>query len=151
MDDIVNEIDNLSKIYKLYRFKNELNYYLSQDVNTYSDKINKLNQIITNLETSNKKTVHDVCDQINKLVYKKPWNKLPNFHKNVKINEYIVEHYKDNKDLEKLLSDAVNDKLLNSNKYVVYDQLLCKIIEIPVLKEKDGKFILEFHKKKTKS
>lgn len=160
MSGITNELDNLAKSLKLYRFKGELNFYQSQNDNKYSDKINQLIKIIDNLEDSqctediSRNKILNVFDEINKMTYMKPWKKLPDFHKNVKIKEYLDEKYKDNKNdrntIEGLLTVAIENKELNKDEYVTYDISLCKITDIPVLKKNENLFKLEFPSKKIK-
>jgi len=160
---ITNELDDLAKSFKLYRFKNELDFYKSQNDKKYSDKIDSLTKIIAGLDgiqdvkEDSKNKIQNVFNEIDKMVYKKPWKKLPNFHKNIKIKEYVSDNFKDKKNdsdiIEKILLDAVENKELNKDEYVAYDQNLCKITSIPILKQNDdGKYILEYPTKKvTKS
>lgn len=157
---ITNELDDLAKSFKLYRFKSELNFYQSQNDKKYSEKINSLIKVIASLDgtqevkDNSKSKIQNAFNEIDKMVYKKPWRKLPNFHKNIKIKEYLFEQYKDKKKgeleyMEKMLLDAVENKKLNKDEYVIYDQNLCKITAIPILKgDLEGGFALEYPIKK---
>lgn len=155
---IINEINEIAKSLKRYRFQNELIYYQSQNDNKFIDKINNLNRIINELEDKSndiilqnnennaRNKIRNVFSEADKIVYKKPWNKLPEFHKNVKIKEFVSNYYK-NDEVEKMLLDAVGKNELKKD-HVVYDQNLCKIVDIPILKNIDGKFKLEYTKKR---
>lgn len=173
---IANELDDLAKSFKLDRLKTEYGHYKilvegnNDDGNTENDEngendendniavgVNNNMQKLEQLEAAinsyeilfkeNKNKIQDAFSQIDKYVYMKPWKKLPNFHKNVKIREYVLERYKDHKEVEKILMDAVESNELKINSSVVYDQSLCKILDIPILKENSGKYYLEAPKK----
>lgn len=156
ISDITNELDDLAKSFKLYRFRTELDFYQSQDDNIYADRINSLTNIIINLENiskeknNSKNKIRNAFDEIDKLVYKKPWKKIPNFHKDIKIKEYLLERFKDDNDqiehIEKIIIDAIGNSEIKKD-FIVYDQNLCKITDITVLKQNiEGKYILEFPK-----
>lgn len=75
--------------------------------------------------------------EIDKYTYKKQWNKLPPFHKTVKLTEYLNENIKDKTTrdelIEKLTDHAINGRI-NTKKYVVYDPNEEKILLLPCLK-----------------
>ena len=154
---ITNELDDLAKSFKLYRLKTELDFHKSRDDDLNSDKINTLIKIITNVEgvvekDTSKSKIQNAFDEIDKMVYKKQWKKFPNFHKNIKIKEYLLEFYetKDERDcIENILLNAVENKELNRDEYVIYDQDICKITAIPILKQNsEGLYFLEYPTKK---
>lgn len=157
--NITNELDELVKSLKLYHFKNELNFNLSQNNDKNQDNINLLTKIINNLEkielVDNKNKIQETFNEIDKMVYKRPWKKIPNFHKTVKIKEYLNENYKDKKiydTIEKILLDAIDNKNYNKFELITYDQVLCKITAIPMLKQNsEGHFALELPNKNKKS
>ena len=115
----------------------------------------QLNQIIKQhdkVPVNNKKPDSDnssMFDEAIKMVYMKPWNRLPNFHKKVKLTEYVNELYAEHKDHKKILNllvNALEDNNLGTIKHVVYDNKNSKIINIPVLCEINGKFQLKIKK-----
>lgn len=151
-NNISNELDNLAKSYKLYRFKTELQEIADTDD---TNRITLLTKAIddttgTNKQKENKNKIQDAFEQIDKMVYMKPWNKLPDFHKKIKLKEFINENYKsDYTKLETLLFDAIEQNLINKNIFVIYDNISCKITSIPVLKKNDdGTYKLEIPSKK---
>ncbi len=92
-------------------------------------------------------------DEINNYVYRKTWNRLPNFHKVVKIKEYIKELVNDEKtqnEIVKLLSKYVEEKKINTKKFVDYDSKDCKIVELKFFNynEEDGTYEITLNKKK---
>lgn len=146
--NISNELDELARSLKLYRFRNELNFYKSQNDEKNLIRIEKLTKIINSLESTqlvqNKDKIQHAFDDGYKFVYMKPWRRLQDFHKVVKIKEFVEERYKDEKNkgiIEKMLLEAIEKKQLNKDNYVKYDQNISKIIDIPALKQdNDGNF-----------
>ncbi|AYV84264.1 MAG: hypothetical protein Hyperionvirus20_42 [Hyperionvirus sp.] len=147
---IANELDDLAKSYKLTHLKSEYEHY-KHLIPPAPDKLEQLDKAIKSYEVTfkgNKNKIQDAFSKIDKYVYMKPWKKLPNFHKNVKLREYVAEHHKNNKlEVEKLLMAAVETNEHKINSSIVYDQTLCKILEVPILKEHEGKFSIETPKK----
>jgi len=89
-------------------------------------------------------------------VYRQKWLKLQNFHKENKINEYIEEKYKDHQNknqLRDLLLEYLNENKFKTEKYIKYDSIATKIIDIVGLVEEEGifKFIDKKKTKKTES
>ena len=98
---------------------------LSESENTFIKKEDNIQQKKDNLFT-----------EIDKYTYKKQWNKLPSFHKIVKIKEFIRNTYGEGNIQSELitkLSDYTNEGKINTKKYVIYDPNLEKILSIPVL------------------
>ena len=118
---------------------NELNWVdkriqmLELIVSKYDDSI----KITDSKYKEKNKTLNDELDDISNLIFKKAWNRLPNYHKIIKINEYITGLIKDKKIMKEVinkLTELVNSKKLNSLKHVNYDSTKCTIISISVLK-----------------
>jgi hypothetical protein len=148
---ISNELDDLAKSFKLYWLEGELNYYQKVDSGLHSDKIELLTKTISGLvgareqKDTGKSKIQSTFNEIDKMVYMKLWRKLPDFHKNVKIREYLDSNFKDKEGrevVENLLTSAIQNKELNRDEYVQYDQSQCKIFDIPVLKNIGGQFKL---------
>ncbi|AYV76956.1 MAG: hypothetical protein Barrevirus5_15 [Barrevirus sp.] len=157
--DISNQLDTIKIANFNNKINNELNYMKTVSILTpfangqavnLEERIKVLEQIIKQpglYQNSVQKQRDHLFKEIDKYTYKKQWNKLPPFHKTVKINEYLLEHIKDKK-----VRDALSDKLadhalkgqINNKKYVVYDPNEEKILLLPCLKiikdEKDGTY-----------
>jgi hypothetical protein len=76
-------------------------------------------------------------------LYTKSWNKLNQIHKVIKIKEFINSleiKENDKEELRENLIDMLKDKK-NKNK-INYDEVKCKIINIPLLTFVDGKYKL---------
>ena len=76
-------------------------------------------------------------------LYTKSWNKLNQIHKVIKIKEFINSleiKENDKEELRENLIDMLKDKK-NKNK-INYDEVKCKIINIPLLTFIDGKYKL---------
>lgn len=124
---------------------NEISYFTntqSKNYFTISDedvkkRIDCIKSIVNNLQLIQKKpTVADLFTEIDKHIYKKPWNRLQSFHKIIKIKEYIDTKF-GNGTLQNAiileLNKHINDGKLNTKKSVDYDKDLEKIISIPIL------------------
>jgi len=96
------EINDIIAQLKLHRFNSELEYNSKQlnmsenpEMHQINARCSKLETIIaSSLESKNvKDDAKEFITNIDQLVYKYPWKKLPEFHKNVKLLEYIKEKY----------------------------------------------------------
>ena len=153
MATISNELENLAKSFKIYRFSTELgNLKENNDDDAKIEKISKilnsLNDIPDSITVTNK--IHSAFSEIDKQVYKKPWSKLPDFHRIIKMKEYISENYPEDKSMQELLLDSINKHKLNTDKTVIYDQIRCKIVSIPALVKEDNCFKVEIKLNKNK-
>jgi hypothetical protein len=155
---ISNELDNLAKLFKIHRLNNELNYYKNNNNNEAdTEKIEHLTKTVQTLENEKyniKNKIQNAFEEIDKMVYKCCWKKLPEFHKTLKLKEYLDDKYSDRQQdreiIEKILLSAIKNKSINNNDCVTYDPAICKITDIPVLKSYDGKYKLILPSKTTK-
>tara|TARA_B100000900_G_C20457954_1_gene665953 strand:- start:152 stop:679 length:528 start_codon:yes stop_codon:yes gene_type:complete len=140
--------------------------------NIYSNKIINMEEIISNLkqsnnitssETENRQIVNNsksITDNVfhkensesvsennefsDDYLYKKPWTKLSNIHKIIKIKEFvqklIINKDEDREKLKESLVNLVNKKVLTKKDMVKYDALNARIIGIPNLKFSNGKY-----------
>lgn len=155
---VSSEIDKIKKDLLRARFENEINFLINEDEDKNEERIKQLKEVITIvtkdklIKVSSVKTMQDTFKDIEKYVYMQPWNKLQNFHKITKIKEFVKKTYNDEnvaKKIEKLLVDAVEEKLLNTAKTVIYNQKEGQIESIPVLKQDDDdEFYLKLVAKK---
>lgn len=98
-----------------------------------------------NKEEENNK---NIFQQNNEYMYKKPWNKLSEVHKIIKIKEYVTNQLgiidkKYENELIKKLTKYIKDKILSKKKSVNYDMYKAKIISIPSLKYNGNKYIID--------
>ena len=123
-----------------------------QNINKYDWLVSKLDELqnginnITETETSNKDKIASTLPVNNyDELYKKPWNKLNQIHKILKIKEFIntISNIKANeKDkLKNELIELVKNKILSKKEKVDYDENNGKIISIFNLQYKDNKYI----------
>jgi len=148
------DIEQIVRSLQIYRFTTELNNIkILESTEINDERIIRIETILNTL-TGKSNGVHinrkEFFSSVDSAVYKYPWRKLPEFHKNVKLKEYISEKYGDNiNELEKLL---LSNSELNSDKCVTYNQENAKIDDIPVLKYDDlsKKYKIEITKPKAK-
>jgi hypothetical protein len=156
---ICNEIEDQIKNNQIYRFASELSH------TTENDRKQALKTITNNLQ---KKPVDPTDNARNKLtkmfsdvdieLLKRPWNKIPDLHKESKITEYVNDKYKDNEnktDILTLLLEVLGKGQLKTIKQVEYDRKQSKITNIPhLIENEDGSFsytVKQIKKKVTKT
>jgi len=106
---------------------------LSETVTEKKEKVN------SSSETENHKQIFADDD-----LYKKSWQKLNSIHKILKVKEFInnlkMDSEKDKIKLKDELVELIKDKVLTKKENVKYDELNGKIISLPNLQYKDGKY-----------
>ena len=86
-------------------------------------------------------------------LYKRPWTKLSNVHKIIKLKEFISKLLIDNQDekdsLKKEIVKLVNCRVLTKKDKVKYDSVKGRVIAIPMLTYKNNKYQIKklVHKK----
>jgi hypothetical protein len=79
-------------------------------------------------------------------LYQKPWTKLTAIHKIIKIKEYtnslLIKDESEKADLREKLVNLIKNKVLTKKESVLYDPVKSKIISIPSLQFKGGKYII---------
>ena len=150
MSDIAIDLENITKSLQMYHFAGELDNVkksiktrdqselselseLSESDINANIRISKLETILKQVSTpttSKHVGVKDLFSNIDNTVYKMPWRKLPEFHRNVKLREYVKEKSLDISQVEKLL---ISNPILNSEKCVIYSSELMKIVDVPSL------------------
>lgn len=155
---LLGNIDAIREELFIERFINELKVMNSlpvyddnkEDNNEQKERIKMLETIINvhndklkAVESSykDKKSLKDDLNDINKLVFQKSWNKLPDYHKMEKIKEYVTNLINDKKQQQIIIAD-LNNLLISKKlgvKIVDYDSTNCVIKSISVLtyNEKD--------------
>lgn len=83
----------------------------------------------------------------NDYLYKKPWTKLSNIHRKIKIKEFVskllIDSNKEKKDLESKLIELIDEKFLTKKDRVKYDSINGRIIAIPILTYLNGKYYIK--------
>lgn len=115
-------IEDLQKIIKMLKEKS-------------LEQIEAKNPNIQNESSKGKK----LFDNIDQYMFNKPWNRLPEVHKFIKIKEYVNKSLiiYENEKKEKLIKQmfaAVKQKKLTRKGSVNYDPINCRIISVPNLK-----------------
>jgi hypothetical protein len=151
MSTIDNDLESIRTNCILHRFNNE--YANTKDeqrvdqIKKILDHHNGVKKPVQKVENAHAK----MFDELNRLVFMQPWNKLQDFHKKLKIEEFVKEKYSDYpkiKELEEVLIKALNDKQLTI-KVVNYNQKNSKIDDISLLEKNEaGDVILKNPKKK---
>ena len=79
-------------------------------------------------------------------IYKKPWNKLNNIHKIIKLKEFINTLHFDDIEMKKTLQikliNMIKDKTLTKTTDINYDIVNGSIIAIPMLQYINNKYII---------
>jgi hypothetical protein len=148
MSLIFDEIEKIRiDLFKI-EYLNELED-LEFDKTKNTDRIDLINKIINENYTDKvKKTnnsLNNMFDEIEHSMYNKPWIKLQNYHKIIKLKEYIDKTFdkSQKKNIEKICIDSVNLGNLNKNNKVDYNVNEQKIISITALKKnKNDEFVI---------
>lgn len=77
-------------------------------------------------------------------LYKRPWTKLSNIHKAIKMKEFvqklIIRKNEDRDKLKETLLELINSKVLTKKDMVKYDSVNGRIIGIPCLSFSNGRY-----------
>jgi len=80
-------------------------------------------------------------------LYKKPWTKLTSVHKMIKVKEFVnklmINDEKDKNELKKKLVTMIKTKKLTKKDMVKYDSINGRVIAIPILIYKNGKYLVK--------
>jgi hypothetical protein len=109
---------------------------------------NKLSETLTEKkkEVTNSSSETENHKQIfaNEDLYKKSWQKLNSIHKILKIKEFVnnlkMDSEKDKIKLKDELVSLIKDKVLTKKEKIKYDEVNGKIISLPNLQYKNGKY-----------
>lgn len=140
------QLEDIRNDLKKVRFENELNVLLNEEPRD-EVRISQLRTIIDSLIPKIKEKKKDTFfKEIDKLVFKKLWNRLQPFHRLIKITEYLDENHKDKPyydELSKELKVLIESGKLTTKKYVEYDSVNEKVTNIPCLVIQDNKFTIK--------
>jgi len=139
------------------KYYNNLIKYCKETNNDYAIFSNQLvnlqeiNDTVTESENTLSKLDNDTSESKEVIysddyLYKKPWIKLSNVHKIIKIKEFVSKlliYNKDDKDnLKKELVRLITIKYLTKKDKVKYDSSNGRVIAIPILSFKNGTYII---------
>lgn len=121
---------------KKTRFENELSVLYKEEPKDEL-RIQQIEGIIDMLKPELKEKKKDTFfKEIDKLVFKKLWNRLQPFHRLIKITEYLEENYSDKPYYESLYKEfklLIESNKLTTKKFVEYDSNSEKILSLPCL------------------
>lgn len=140
-------------------YNNLINHCKKTNINysSFNDKIIKLSQLQDSLSESDvneiindstSKNISEVKEVVysDDYLYKKKWTKLSNIHKIIKIKEFVskllIDNNVDRYNLKNELVELVKSKKLTKTDQVNYDCLNGKVIAIPILTFKNGKYVI---------
>ena len=136
-------------------YNNLINHCKKTNINysSFNDKIIKLSQLQDSLSESDVNEIINDNTSKNKAevysddyLYKKKWTKLSNIHKIIKIKEFVskllIDNNVDRDNLKNELVELVKSKKLTKTDQVNYDCLNGKVIAIPILTFKNGKYVI---------
>lgn len=124
ISDIVNKL----AIERITNEKQYINELINNNDFQRNDLINKIEFLDNILSELNPDKI-DISEQIKYHQFNKPWNKLIEPNKIIKVIEFCKNH-DINKNIQNQLINAVKNKLLNTKKQVIYDENDAIIISI---------------------
>jgi len=134
---------NKNNINSLF-LENKKNELLNEDTNPTNQLLNEPKKSTNSSGNEQSITETDIISENIDYLYAKPWNKLNQIHKIIKIKEFInnleINEY-DKEELREQLIDMIKDKK-KKNK-INYDEVKCKIINISSLIFINGKYKIE--------
>ena len=138
------EIDDLRAALARKSLETELSAYQKGHAKGTEERITELTIALSSDSPSSKEASPDALEDLTEMVYKQPWSRLGDMHKETKLKEYIQALNlpptpEKNKIAEAL--QALKEGKLKGTKYVTYDPLLAKLtkLELPLKKAKRGK------------
>ena len=140
--NILSEFDDIKKELLIQQYKNEYIYLLLQQQNQLLNCENRLSELKIIIDSHNNSIKLEynkfitTFNEIEEILIERPWNKLFEYHKIIKIIEYSnekIEKNMRNKIMNELI-ELVKNKKLNKKNEVIYDRNTKKIVDIPILK-----------------
>lgn len=140
------QLENIRNNLRKTRFENELSVLYKEEPKD-EVRIQQIESIIEMLKPELKEKKKDTFfKEIDKLVFKKLWNRLQPFHRLIKITEYLDENHKDKPyydELYKEFKTLIESGKLTTKKFVEYDSNNEKITNLPCLIINDNKFVIK--------
>lgn len=140
--ELTNIKTNIKKQYfnNLLKTTNKLNI----ENEWIKEKIKSLK--ITDFTESDKIESSEKKEYSEEYLYRKTWNKLSYAHKIIKLKEFVlklpIKYEQDKENLIKKLNILVKEKKITKKDKVLYDKINGRVISIPNLEYKDGKYYI---------
>jgi len=135
-NNITNEI-LIEKLNKIKEFETKISKPILRNISKTS-----LGNLSTNTDSPTSATNQFSDDYL----YQKPWTKLTAIHKIIKIKEFtnslLIKDETEKSDIREKLVNLIKNKILTKKDSVLYDPVKSKIISIPSLQFKGGKYII---------
>jgi hypothetical protein len=135
-NNITNEI-LIEKLNKMKEFETKISKPILRNISKTS-----LGNLSTNTDSPTSATNQFSDDYL----YQKPWTKLTAIHKIIKIKEFtnslLIKDETEKSDIREKLVNLIKNKILTKKDSVLYDPVKSKIISIPSLQFKGGKYII---------
>ena len=135
---IINKMDSLYYSYleiQAKKSKINLNLPIIEDIVPIETLLNLTNES----ETENTKYSDEY-------IYRKPWNKLNNIHKIIKIKEFINNIKSDDMDMKQNLKtkliNMIKERKITKKTDINYDMVNGNILSIPILQYVNNKYIV---------
>lgn len=126
--------------------KNNINKDLLQKKIESLNKQKQIDKTLTKTTSNQSLNATESPQYSDDYLYQKPWTKLTAIHKIIKIKEYVnsllINTEADKLILKEKLVELVKEKILTKKDSVLYDSTKGKIISIPTLEYKDGKYLI---------
>ena len=133
-----NKHDSFSK--KLKSLQELKNSYTESEMN--ASVVEDTKSAVDENNTSESKEVVYSDDYL----YKKPWTKLSSVHKIIKVKEFVskllIDDKNDKDNLKRDLIGLIKTRKLTKKEQVKYDPIKGKVIAIPILSFKNGKYLI---------
>ena len=118
-----------------------------KDIQNINDTLTETESVLSNAEKDSNNTETKEVVYSDDYLYKKPWTKLSNVHKIIKIKEFVskllIDDKRDKDELNKELTKLVKTRFLTKKDKVKYDSIKGKVIAIPILTFKSGKYLIK--------
>lgn len=140
--NILLEFDDIKRELLIQQYKNEYIYLFMRQQNEMTNCENRMSELKIIIDSYNNSIKLEygkfitTFNGIEEMLIERPWNKLFEYHKIVKIIEYSNENFEKNirNKIRDELIELVKNKKLNKKNEIIYDKNIKKIIDIPILK-----------------
>lgn len=134
-------------LYKLY-INNLIKTGEKNEINTdiLFEIVNKLSETKELKKNSSSSSLSNSDTNNDDYLYQKSWIKLNFIHKKIKIKEFVntleITDENEKQIIKDKLVSLVDTKILTKKDTVIYDSVKAKVISIPLLQFKNGKYII---------
>ena len=149
------DINEIVKELKTHHFTSEYNN-IKDDDNERSKILKELIEMLNIINITKESAKNEIGNKVYNAAFSKPWKKLLNFHRDIKLKEFIDEKFSNKTEDEQIeLRNLLNTKanpILQLEKNIIYDISSMKIVNIPILEynEDNKKYVVFVKKPKSK-